>query len=380
MNLSEVYIKNFRNIKEVTLSLSKYSVILGKNNEGKTNIMKAIYRGWNIINDFSTHYPKAISAMIKRDGFRIKYNSIPKSSKEIVEDDITLVPSFKTKDITIGFYFDLTSEEKVSLYNLLKSKTVITDKIYIEVKYDEYLRYKCKVKLNIDGRFLKSSENILTSVLFIIEKFDIDYIPSIRTEETATEIIKDAVNERLNDLTLRDDYNKAIGLVNELQDQELKKLSEQIEPVIKRYLKNIKSIEVKSMKSTLPKINYGYLRDVDIYIDDGNLTSIKNKGDGIKSLIALSILQTSEANNRLLMIDELEAHLHSGAIRELKNKIKNDTLNHQALICSHHQILVDRNKLTNNKILNKGELIDNIDIRDIRRELGVSWFCCKVKK
>ncbi|CAC6170221.1 TPA: AAA family ATPase [Staphylococcus aureus] len=266
MNLSEVYIKNFRNIKEVTLSLSKYSVILGKNNEGKTNIMKAIYRGWNIINDFSTHYPKAISAMIKRDGFRIKYNSIPKSSKEIVEDDITLVPSFKTKDITIGFYFDLTSEEKVSLYNLLKSKTVITDKIYIEVKYDEYLRYKCKVKLNIDGRFLKSSENILTSVLFIIEKFDIDYIPSIRTEETATEIIKDAVNERLNDLTLRDDYNKAIGLVNELQDQELKKLSEQIEPVIKRYLKNIKSIEVKSMKSTLPKINYGYLRDVDIYI------------------------------------------------------------------------------------------------------------------
>ncbi|HCU0866404.1 TPA: hypothetical protein OUF93_002815, partial [Staphylococcus aureus] len=66
----------------------------------------------------------------------------------------------------------------------------------------------------------------------------------------ATEIIKDAVNERLNDLTLRDDYNKAIGLVNELQDQELKKLSEQIEPVIKRYLKNIKSIEVKSMKST----------------------------------------------------------------------------------------------------------------------------------
>ncbi|HCC5650588.1 TPA: AAA family ATPase, partial [Staphylococcus aureus] len=376
MNLSEVYIKNFRNIKEVTLSLSKYSVILGKNNEGKTNIMKAIYRGWNIINDFSTHYPKAISAMIKRDGFRIKYNSIPKSSKEIVEDDITLVPSFKTKDITIGFYFDLTSEEKVSLYNLLKSKTVITDKIYIEVKYDEYLRYKCKVKLNIDGRFLKSSENILTSVLFIIEKFDIDYIPSIRTEETATEIIKDAVNERLNDLTLRDDYNKAIGLVNELQDQELKKLSEQIEPVIKRYLKNIKSIEVKSMKSTLPKINYGYLRDVDIYIDDGNLTSIKNKGDGIKSLIALSILQTSEANNRLLMIDEPEAHLHSGAIRELKNKIKNDTLNHQALICSHHQILVDRNKLTNNKILNKGELIDNIDIRDIRRELGVSWFCC----
>ena len=51
----------------------------------------------------------------------------------------------------------------------MKSKSNITDKIYIEVKYDESLRYKCRVKLNIDGRFLKSSENILTSVLFIIK-------------------------------------------------------------------------------------------------------------------------------------------------------------------------------------------------------------------
>ena len=124
------------------------------------------------------------------------------------------------------------------------------------------------------------------------------------------------------------------------------------------------------MKRNRPTISYGYSRDVDIYIDDGRLTSIKNKGDGIKSLIALSILQTSETNNRLLMIDEPEAHLHSGAIRELKNKIKNDTLNHQTLICSHHQIFVDRNKLTNNKILNNGEIQDNIDIRYIRSELG----------
>lgn len=373
MNLSKVYIENFRSIKKVNLSLSNYSVVFGKNNEGKSNIMKAIHRGWNIINDFSTYPSKIIHTRSKREGFKIRHSSILSSNmnKEI-EDDITLDSKFKTKDITIGFYFDLTSEERVSLYKLMKSKSTITNKIYIEVKYDESLRYKCRVKLNIDGRFLKSSENISTSVSFIIKNFDIDYIPSIRTEETATEIVKNAVNERLKDLTLRDEYNKAIDLVNELQDQELKKISEQIEPDIKRYLKNIKSIEVTSMKRHRPLINYGYSREVDINIDDGRLTSIKNKGDGIKSLIALSILQTSEANNRLLMIDEPEAHLHSGAIRELKNKIKDDTLNHQTLICSHHQIFVDRNKLTNNKILNNGEIQDNIDIRYIRSELGVS--------
>ncbi|MFQ3848294.1 AAA family ATPase [Staphylococcus shinii] len=373
MKISDVYIENFRSISEAKLNLSNYSVVFGKNNEGKSNIMKAIYRAWNIIGDFSTYSYTSIRLRHKKNGFRIKYNgtAFSNTNKEI-EDDITIDSKNKSKIITIGLYFNLTSEEKVKLNRLMKSKTKITDKIYVEVKYDESLFYNCKIKLNINGRFLMSPENIHASVAFIIENFGIDYIPSIRTEETATEIVQNAVKERLKDLRFREEYNEAISLVNELQDQELKKLSSQIEPDLKRYLKNITSIEVVSLRNDRPVINYGYSRDIDIHIDDGRLTSIKNKGDGIKSLIALSILQTSESSNRLLMIDEPEAHLHSGAIRELKSKIKNDTLNHQTLICSHHQIFVDRNQITNNKILNKGRIQENTNIRKIRSELGVS--------
>ncbi|MCI2814572.1 MULTISPECIES: ATP-dependent endonuclease [Staphylococcus] len=373
MKISSVYIENFRSISEAKLDLSNYSVVFGKNNEGKSNIMKAIHRGWNIIKDFSTYSYSAIRIKNKGNGYRFKLrsNNVSNMNKEI-EDDINIDSKSKNKFISIGFYFNLTSEEKLKLNKEMSSKIKITNKIYIEVKYDDSFYYKCKVKLNINGKFLRSPKNINSSINFLIKRFDIDYIPSIRTEETATEIVQNAVKERLRDLTDKDEYNKAISLVNELQNQELKKLSSQIEPDLKRYLKNIKSIEVVSMRNDRPVINYGYLRDIDIHINDGRLTSIKNKGDGIKSLIALSILQTSESSNRLLMIDEPEAHLHSGAIRELKSKIKNDTSNHQTLICSHHQIFVDRNNLTNNKILNKGKILENIDIRDIRKELGVS--------
>lgn len=72
------------------------------------------------------------------------------------------------------------------------------------------------------------------------------------------------------------------------------------------------------------------------------------------------------------MIDEPEAHLHSGSIRELKNKIKNDTTNHQVLICSHHQIFVDKYVLSNNKILNEGRIKENNKIPKIREQLGVA--------
>lgn len=63
MNLSKVYIENFRSIKEVNLSVSNYSVIFGENNEGKSNIMKAIHREESIINDFSTYCSRIIHTM-----------------------------------------------------------------------------------------------------------------------------------------------------------------------------------------------------------------------------------------------------------------------------------------------------------------------------
>ena len=373
MIISKVYIKNFRSINEVKLELSNYSVIFGKNNEGKSNIMRAIYRGWTLLEDFSNHNHNAVRLRHNKNGFKIRTrgNLISNTSKE-VEDDITKDSDDKNNLIQIGYYFDLSDEEYIEINKSMNSKTKITKKIYVEIQYDDSLFYKCRVKLNSNGNFLSSPKNILASIIFIQKKFDIDYIPSIRTEETATEIVQNAVKERLKDLTLRDEYNEAINLINQLQDQELKKIASQIEPDLKRYLKNIKSVEVVSLRSDRPLIRYGYSNDIDININDGRLTSIKNKGDGIKSLIALSILQTSESNNRLLMIDEPESHLHSGAIRELKSKIMSDTLNHQTLICSHHQIFVDRNTIKNNKLLNGGKINEKIDIRKIRQELGVS--------
>lgn len=46
MKLSSISITNYRSITEAKcISLSNYSVILGKNNEGKTNILNAINLG-----------------------------------------------------------------------------------------------------------------------------------------------------------------------------------------------------------------------------------------------------------------------------------------------------------------------------------------------
>ncbi len=371
LKINKIFIENFRNIKEGDLKLTNYNIILSKNNQGKSNVMKAIKRGWDLINEYSLMGISLTKGRSKK-GYKIRTYGSSNPLKE-VGDDFTINKYDKSKPITISYIFELDNDEKETLKSLLNSKTIITNELLIMVKYNDSLLYDVKVKLNKNGRFLNSVKNIRETVLFILKNFDIDFIPSIRTEEAATEIVQEAVRQRLKDLSMSDEYNRAIELIKELQKKELEVISSQIEPDLKRYLSNIESVEVVSMDNKRPIIRYGMINDIDINIDDGILTSIKNKGDGIKSLIALSILQTSSSSNRLLMIDEPESHLHSGAIRELKSKIMRDTNVHQILISTHHQIFVDRNNIENNKILTDGKIKkDKVDMRAIRKELGVS--------
>lgn len=44
MKVKNIEINNFRSIKKFTFEIKSYKVILGKNNEGKSNVLKAVER------------------------------------------------------------------------------------------------------------------------------------------------------------------------------------------------------------------------------------------------------------------------------------------------------------------------------------------------
>ena len=59
MKLSYVTIKNYRSITDAyKIDMSNLTVLLGKNNEGKTNIIRAVKLGMSIIQDIEMFYPK----------------------------------------------------------------------------------------------------------------------------------------------------------------------------------------------------------------------------------------------------------------------------------------------------------------------------------
>ena len=117
-----------------------------------------------------------------------------------------------------------------------------------------------------------------------------------------------------------------------------------------------------------------YMRsNIEVVIDDGIATSIRNKGDGIKSLVTLAILKDKRnmQGASIIAIEEPESHLHSGAIHSLVDVIQNMSENNQVIITTHNPLFVQQNKISSNIIVNNGTARIAKSIAEIRSVLGV---------
>ncbi len=371
MLLKSVKIENFRSLNNIEFEMENYLVVFGKNNEGKSNILKGLERYWDLLDYFVSYedrYKKETGVILKEGYLRYTLNR-----KNInLENDIpieirALKKSRKTTKIIL--IFELVEEEIEDLNNQLTSSTKATRYLEVGVEYNKDLVGKVSVRVKEGGNSVSVLKNIFIILKFLKKNFSIDYIPSIRTEEHSVGIVEKIISEQLRALEKTEDFVDAINKINKMQIDLLEDLSELIAPDLNKYVESIKNVEITTSRTNLVRLirsNYN------IIIDDGKKTDLIDKGDGIKSLVALSLLQGTEGKNKLLMIDEPEAHLHSGAIKELELQIKKQSEKQQVLVASHHQLFVNRNDFSNNLILSSGRLKKRTNIKTIREELGVS--------
>lgn len=362
MRVNNIRIVNFRSLVNLEFSINDYSVILGKNNEGKSNVLRAIKRFYDLIDFFvdrENKYTK--SSKLKCNIFDrvIDPNDIPVSLQKL---------SKTSKKTEISLTFSLDEDEQEKLNSNINSGPQTTGYLEIGFSYTRDMVLDVYVKLKKDIKSVRSVKKVFEILKFIKEKFQIVYIEAIRTEDKATGIIEDLISERLSELSKVEKYQEALHTIEAEQNKVLQDIANEILPDLSKYISDIKRININSRG----RLNRVISRNFEIMIDDGRNTNLSDKGDGIKSLVVLSLLSNSQDNCNLVLIDEPEAHLHSKAIIELKNKIKEESSSYQILISTHHQIFVDRSNLNNNLILSKGKIQRNPDMRKIREELGVS--------
>lgn len=363
MKLISFSVTNYRSITTAhKIPLSNLTVLVGKNNEGKSNLLMALNIAMlailleSKISDRSVRSPykyKNINYDWSRD-FPIQLQS----RKSGLESIFTL-------------YFRLEGNELDDFHSNLGIRG--NEDIPIRIRFKKDNTHAIEVPKKGTSSYNKKASKIAD---FISCRISFNYIQAIRTDKMAMTSLLGVIREELSSIVNKEDYKSAIKIITDLQKSALDKIAQTLIDPLKIFLPNIKSVKINNSNEEFferPYFYHPYYDDINIIIDDGIPTSISFKGDGVKSLATLAILkdrqQTKAAS--IIAIEEPESHLHSGAIHSLVDVINNLAQKNQVIITTHNPLFVQQNNLKANIIVNDGKAYQAKNIAEIRKILGV---------
>ncbi|MBE6094656.1 MAG: hypothetical protein E7199_04175 [Schwartzia succinivorans] len=361
MKIVEFSVQNYRSItKAHKIKLHDFTVLLGKNNEGKSNLLTALNVAMTIMMGHG------------RDIHLRPFSRIYAWSRDF---PIQLQERRQKKESIFRLNFRLEGSELDEFH----SETGIrgNEDIPIVVKIGDNNKPNIGIPKKGSPKYKNKSTQITD---FISKRISFNYIQAVRTERMALSAIQEAIREAIHGelISLKEDerYQEALHIIDEMQQRVLDDISDRLYKPLNLFLPDLKKISIKYDK----QFNNGYLVRMPVYessilvnIDDGINTSIETKGDGIKSLVTLAILNEKKKTNgaSVIAIEEPESHLHPGAIHNLVNVLHKMSDNNQVIISTHNPLFVQRNQINANIIVDNGEAHTAKNIKEIRDILGV---------
>lgn len=362
MRLVSVKVTNYRSItKAHKLPVSSSTILIGPNNEGKSNILRATVAALQVLArpDLATRAATApgVARLRRRDIYDWEQD-FPLSKQERDPKGASLVL----------LEFELSPTEVRSFAKKIGS--TLNGTLPIEIAFSATA---VTIKVRKQGPGSKTLNRKSRQIAeFITDRLDFEHIPAVRTAQEAVRIAEQMAFRALSAVESNPDYKRALADIRRLQEPILKSLSKTIEGTLKQFLPAVQSVQVRVPQDVRARA----LRHCDIIIDDGTPTDLHSKGDGVQSLAAIALMRHAsevKARGRTLIIalEEPESHLHPEAIHELHAVLLDLSREHQILLSSHCPLFVDRTEIDSNIIVNKGVARPARTVAEIRDVLGV---------
>jgi predicted ATP-dependent endonuclease of OLD family len=390
MHLSRLFIQNYRSINRLSLEFREgKNIIVGKNNSGKSNIVKAIdlvlgenspdyYKSDNVTeNDFykgNTKNDIVILAVLSRDpneplnyeminkcyGYhiygecdwvyddterkKVPTNINPKRMKLEEQNENTLLSHCKE-------IFEINFDEVKTVYINPKLKNQMSFKTQLDDKYEfAYLFY---------ATFDESKKTIQKDLRFLYRESDkhnwvLASRASVRNELLQSAIIpsfRDPQNQlRANNYTW---YGKLLQNYIDSNNPKLKAAFEEVKTVSSEVFSKLeKRISDSRVQVAFPdtKISFQFNPDTKqeiyksalIYVDDGFNSLLQDKGSGIQSAVIIGLFDfyvrnISHVSSSLLAIEEPELYLHPHGRRVISNRLEDflDGGKNQVIVTTH---------------------------------------------
>ena len=381
--LAKVRITNFRSIESMIVDLGASNLLIGQNNTGKTNFLRAISIAVSGASDIT-----------ENDIFVAQGERLEKAKKAVI--DIMLKPTDSNGKVCNEFseYWTYAFTENWISTDIGGSFVGIRTVISYNVLKDGYSSVRYRITKWGDTESTTSVESTRTA-------FTDDMRSSLQT------YYMDANRDIVHDLRDRKSYFGRITSNHDLDDKKVaeieKQLSEvntliiesipslqqtkdRISAIGKTMSADISSIEIEPLTRKLSDLNKG----MDIVMQDGAAASfpISQHGSGTRSWISfLSLAAFVENQNEklkadddaeqyfVLTMEEPEAHLHPQAQRQLFDQISRFA--GQRIVSTHSPYVVAQSALGDVIHFSKREgrttairyIADNLDEQKIFREV-----------
>lgn len=364
MYLNRLYIENYRSIKKLDLKFEKgKNVIVGKNNSGKSNIVKAIdlilgessptwEKSENIAdNDFfegNTENEIFIWCELQREDneslnlsdlkgafFKVMDKKSPNNPKKIEINFSNL-----NKEHIFEF---CTDEGQARIDNNEFGKIWIGTKPYckghgFEDELNEMANFafafRCKKE---DGKYIKH-------MLFLYKKSgDTDWFFGINADRLRNELLQSAVIPSFRDpkdqlrIAHYTWYGKLLRAYIKEDDTNLNNAFDKVRDASNQLFEELQNkITCKKTQIAFPntKISFQFNPDtkqdiyksVLIYVDDGFKSKLEEKGSGIQSTVIIGLFDyyvrnISHTKGSLLAIEEPEIYLHPHGRRVISERL-----------------------------------------------------------
>ena len=365
MQIARFRVERYRSIKKAeSIDLTTLTVLVGPNNEGKSNILRALVVGLDALSAVTqltrSTRPRPGVLQGRLDDFN--------SYKWERDFPIELQNSTPKASSTFEFEFLLDREDIAAFKKLIGPTLNGRLKMRVLVSRTGVAQVKV-VKSGPGSAELNSKTQQIAS--FVAARIRVEYIPTARTYEQSYAVIRREAATVLRGVTDTPEYQKAAGIINGLVSNALAPLEEKLLNGIQAFIPEVAEVSIKT--TTIPgRIG---IPDLEVDIDDGQRTALSAKGDGVQSLVALSLVRMmtkkSDRQTYILAVEEPEAHLHPGAVHKLREIMDDISRSDQVILTTHSPILVRRDDPTSNILVYNNAAAPAKTLERVRESLGI---------
>jgi len=362
MKLIAFSVRNYRSIVEAyKLSLGNYTVLVGPNNEGKSNILKAV--------------ALSLAVLTRSRIFRRTQHGPARYYRRTIKFDydwqrdfpVALQSQNPMGRSQFTLEFQLTEED----FRRFREQVGVNLNTNLKLKL-KFGPDDVSVDVLMPGRGKKTLNDKKEQIAeFIRAHVASEYVSAWRPSEIAVEIVEGLIQNELGALEENPEYTKTLLQLQELQQPLLDKIASKLQTTVSEFVPAVRTIHI-----TNEGMSRAFRSSFSIRVNDGADTDLASKGDGIISLTTMSLIKhVSEeglgSKSLILAIEEPESHLHPEAIHGLRQVLKGISGRNQVIITTHSPILVEREQVGQNIIVHRGRAMKARHIEEIRDVLGV---------